>query len=85
MRKELESACDEALHEVISVLKPKYVVAVGAYARDRCLKVKDKASFDWKVLYLIHPSPIIPNNQNWPEKAQLFLQENNLLHYFKDE
>lgn len=85
MRKSLEAACDEALHEVIKTLKPKYIIGIGVYAKDRCLKVKEKESLTSEVICLIHPSPIIPKNQDWPEKTQKFLTEHNLIKYFKNE
>lgn len=85
MRKSLEDACNDALQEIIITLKPKYVIGIGGYSRDLCLKIKANASLTSEILYLIHPSPIIPNNQNWPEKALQFLQEQKLLHYFKDD
>lgn len=38
-----------------------------------------------RVLRMPHPSPRALNNQNWPEKAETFLKDNNLIKYFQNQ
>lgn len=83
VRKTLEEACDKVLAEIIQTLKPEYLVGVGTYAKQKCAAVQAKYAINTKVLYLIHPSPIIPKNGDWPEKTEKFLIAENLMPFFK--
>lgn len=85
VKKTLEEACDKTLSEIINILKPEYLIGVGNYAKEKCSLVQKNYSPNTKVLYLIHPSPIIPRNENWPEKAEKFLEDEHLMHFFKTD
>lgn len=73
----------ETLTDVIKLLKPKFVIGIGKYAFEKCEKAAKTTDANIKIIYMIHPSPIIPNNQNWPEKAKKLLIEHNLLQFFQ--
>lgn len=83
VRKALEEACDKTLAEIIQILKPGYLIGVGNYAKEKCSIVQEKYALTTKVLYLIHPSPIIPKNGDWQEKAEKFLNTEHLMPFFK--
>ena len=64
----LLAACDQALGELIRVLKPKAVVGIGRYAETRA---RDIVGDTLPVGYLHHPSPANPAaNRNWPAMAE---------------
>lgn len=60
----LFKACDRALHQTVTMLKPRYVIGVGAFAAQRAEQaLKD---MDVRVGRITHPSPANPKaNQGW--------------------
>ena len=63
-RKPLMDICDQALRNTIIHLKPRYVVGVGTFARDRA--VKALAGMDLIIGGITHPSPANPKaNRGW--------------------
>ena len=63
-RKPLMDVCDQALRNTIVHLKPRYVVGVGTFARDRALKAL--AGMDLVIGGITHPSPANPRaNRGW--------------------
>ncbi|MGV3485413.1 MAG: uracil-DNA glycosylase family protein [Planctomycetaceae bacterium] len=71
--KSLQSACDDHLQTVIELLRPKFLVGVGAYA-EACLKrvvgAMQSSLQDTAVLRILHPSPASPAaNRNWAQIA----------------
>jgi single-strand selective monofunctional uracil DNA glycosylase len=66
-RKPLMDICDQALRRTIVHLKPRYVIGVGTFARDRALTAL--AGMDLIIGGITHPSPANPRaNRGW-EKA----------------
>lgn len=70
-RKPLDEACDEHLRSVIKILKPTFLVGVGAYA-EGCLKravanLNNSNNEDTSIVTrILHPSPASPAaNKGW--------------------
>lgn len=77
---------EECLHtteKILQLIQPEIIVAVGAYVHD-CLK-KSEYCKNKRLLRLDHPSPRSLNNTNWPEKAEKFLKDEQLIEYFRNE
>jgi single-strand selective monofunctional uracil DNA glycosylase len=56
--------CDHALRRTIVHLKPRYVIGVGTFARDRALTAL--AGMDLIIGGITHPSPANPRaNRGW--------------------
>ncbi|KAF2882435.1 hypothetical protein ILUMI_23754 [Ignelater luminosus] len=84
-QRQLEEICDETLFDVIQLLQVEILVGVGKFAEKRALEVlKRNNPLNTKVLYLVHPSPRVANNQNWMVTAEKKLTEFNLMSYFKN-
>jgi len=63
-RKPLLDVCDRALRRTISYLKPRYVVGVGTFARDRAIEAL--AGMELTIGGITHPSPANPKaNRGW--------------------
>ncbi|XP_023030236.2 single-strand selective monofunctional uracil DNA glycosylase isoform X1 [Leptinotarsa decemlineata] len=83
IRKILEAACDDWYLKLIRVLQPEIIVAIGTYIEKKTKDLFKTHSVDGiTVAYMPHPSPRAVNNQNWHEKAEAFLVNNNLMPYF---
>lgn len=83
-QRKLEEICDKTLYEIIQLLQAEIVVGVGKFAETRALQVLKKNNpLNTKVLYLLHPSPRVANNQNWVSTAAKKLEELQLMTYFK--
>lgn len=54
----LYEACDEALIKLVDLLKPKYLVGVGAFAESCFKRVLPEREID--VFRMLHPSPASP-------------------------
>ncbi|KAH1014450.1 hypothetical protein HUJ05_012313 [Dendroctonus ponderosae] len=86
-RKALESACDTHYLEVIKLMRPEKIVAIGRYIEKRTLTVLKRAHLNVKVLCLPHPSPrtaltmetsskaLLEEEQMFMEKAFAFAKE----------
>jgi single-strand selective monofunctional uracil DNA glycosylase len=74
----LQQACDEHLQAVIEILKPEFLVGVGAYA-EQCFQRVQANRIDTpppNILRILHPSPASPAaNRNWAATATLQLIE----------
>jgi single-strand selective monofunctional uracil DNA glycosylase len=68
-REPLFDACNIALRRIVDVLEPKFVIGVGAFARDRATAaLPDYAGVIGTVL---HPSPASPKaNRGWSDIAE---------------
>ncbi len=63
----LVQACDEHLSQVIKILKPEWLVGVGAFAEECFRRV---ANADSKITRILHPSPASPAaNRGWAKLA----------------
>jgi single-strand selective monofunctional uracil DNA glycosylase len=74
-REKLEALCDEALHQMVEVLEPQWLIGVGGFAEARALR--QQAAFpSLKVGKILHPSPASPAaNRDWAGVATKQLQE----------
>lgn len=72
----VEKACQEHLVEVIKILKPVYLVGVGAFAEQRLQRAAQTAGSKATVGKVLHPSPASPAaNRGWAEAATKQLVE----------
>ncbi|XP_018328329.1 single-strand selective monofunctional uracil DNA glycosylase [Agrilus planipennis] len=79
----IEEICDEALLQIFNLLQVKKVIGIGRFSEKRAQQVLKKSTLeDVSIYFMPHPSPRVVNNQNWPQKAENFLKENNLMDYF---
>lgn len=64
----LYHVCDQHLREVVGILKPEWMVGVGAFADARAKGAL--ADFDLQFGRILHPSPASPAaNRGWAEQA----------------
>lgn len=66
-RAPLESACDAHLVACVSIIKPRWVIGVGAFAKKRAELALTAASIaDVRIATILHPSPASPAaNKDW--------------------
>ena len=63
-RKPLLAVCDKALRQTIAWIKPRYVVGVGQFAKNRAQIALE--GFDVTIGHITHPSPANPQaNKGW--------------------
>lgn len=76
-REPLFAACDEALVRAVLHLKPRYVIGIGAFARDRARNaLAGTAAAHVQLGTLLHPSPASPlANRGWAAQAEQQLAE----------
>jgi len=73
-QKPLFAACDRALRRTIEWFKPRYVVGVGNFAKERALEVLD--DLDVIIGSVTHPSPANPKaNKGWDPLATQALKD----------
>ncbi|XP_005184864.1 single-strand selective monofunctional uracil DNA glycosylase [Musca domestica] len=82
-KKELQDTCLRAMEQQLHILQPDFIIAVGDYVF-KALRNSEYCRGK-RLLRLDHPSPRSLNNTNWPEKAETFLRENDLLKYLRNE
>lgn len=74
-RRPLFAACDGALAEVITELRPTRVIGIGAFARRRAELVVEKNGLEVEIGGLLHPSPASPRaNRGWAAEARVELE-----------
>jgi single-strand selective monofunctional uracil DNA glycosylase len=72
-REPLEAACDAALRDLIQLLRPEWVIGVGAFAERRAREVLGGGGP--RVGRVLHPSPASPlANRDWAGQAEQQLQ-----------
>ena len=72
-RQPLFAACDEALQEIVRLLRPAVVVGVGGFAERRAREALRE--FDGRIGGVLHPSPASPlANRDWPGQADAALR-----------
>jgi single-strand selective monofunctional uracil DNA glycosylase len=70
----LFAACDGALRDIVALLKPKFVIGVGAFARGRAERALP--DFRGKIGTVLHPSPASPKaNLGWAKLAEQELRD----------
>ena len=58
--------CDQHLLDVVTLLKPQWLVGVGAFAMDRAVLCQNHLQAETKVVQILHPSPASPAaNRDW--------------------
>ena len=66
----VEDACQAHLREVIELLKPSFLVGVGAFAEERLRRAAQACGSKALVGRVLHPSPASPAaNRGWAEAA----------------
>jgi single-strand selective monofunctional uracil DNA glycosylase len=67
-------ACDGALRDIVSALKPEFVIGVGAFALARAQRALPE--FRGKIGMILHPSPASPKaNRGWAAIAEQELRD----------
>ncbi len=73
----LNRACDAALLGLVRLLKPKWVLGVGAYAEARAREAL--AGMPLRVGRLPHPSPASPAaNRGWAKQMEQALEASGI-------
>jgi len=63
-KKPLMAACDHALRQIVALLKPEYVIGIGAFAEQRAKAAL--SGFEISIGRITHPSPANPKaNRGW--------------------
>ncbi len=72
----VEAACLQHLREVIALLKPSYLIGVGAFAEERLKRADASGGAAVRIGKILHPSPASPAaNRGWAEAASRQLLE----------
>lgn len=85
-RKLLQDICAQSMEEVIRLLSPKLIVSIGRYAEDRVKEVFKGYTFEKSIEHkcIPHPSPRALNNTKWNEKAEKWLNDNDVMKLLKE-
>ncbi|HCQ33344.1 MAG TPA: single-stranded DNA-binding protein [Verrucomicrobiales bacterium] len=74
--KPVDDACLSHLETIIEVLKPKYLIGVGAYAEKQLAGIAERLDPGPVVGRILHPSPASPAaNRDWAGTAEAQLRE----------
>lgn len=66
----VDEACLDHLAESLAVLKPEWLIGVGAYAEERLKEAAARSGLTAKLGRVLHPSPASPAaNRGWAEAA----------------
>jgi single-strand selective monofunctional uracil DNA glycosylase len=66
----VEQACQKHLQEVISLLRPSWLIGVGGFAEERLRRAAEASGSSASVGRILHPSPASPAaNRGWAEAA----------------
>lgn len=72
----VEKACLKHLGEVISLLRPSFLIGVGAFAEERLRRAAETSGSEARIGRILHPSPASPAaNRGWAEAATRQLEE----------
>ncbi len=72
--RQLQRYCDAHLLSTMEILKPKWVIGVGAFARKKAETALQET--DISIGQVLHPSPASPAaNRGWAEQASIQLSE----------
>ncbi len=73
--KEVNAACDDYLARHIELMKPEYLIGVGAYAETGLKRISKAHGFSATIDKILHPSPASPvANRGWAPQAEKQLQ-----------
>jgi len=73
----LFALCDRALSRIVSLLQPRFVIGVGAFASARAREALP--GFQGVIATISHPSPASPKaNRGWAELVERELEEHGL-------
>jgi single-strand selective monofunctional uracil DNA glycosylase len=77
-RTSLFTACDQALRQTVALLKPRFVLGVGKFARDRAAAALE--GLDVTIGGITHPSPANPKaNRGWEALVEKELSDQGIL------
>lgn len=81
----LQEVSNEGLIKTIELIKPEIIISIGNYIDDRVksLLKRKLISVSIQLKCILHPSPRSLNNNNWNEKAEKWLIENDIIRYLK--
>ena len=66
----VEQACLKHLGEVISLLRPRFLIGIGALAEERLRRAAEQCGSNAQIGRILHPSPASPAaNRGWAEAA----------------
>ena len=84
-RRQLNTACDRALVDILRLLNIRMIVAVGKYAETRARTALREAAIDnIDVTVIMHPSPANPAaNKAWSDIALAQLTQAGVLQYLQ--
>jgi single-strand selective monofunctional uracil DNA glycosylase len=69
----LFASCDQALHEIVSLLRPEVIVGIGGFAERRARAALPE--FGGRIGSMLHPSPASPlANRDWAGQADAALR-----------
>jgi single-strand selective monofunctional uracil DNA glycosylase len=73
-REALFAACDQALREIVEILRPSHVIGVGGFAEERARAALSSPGLE--IANILHPSPANPQaNRGWAEAVDKKLSE----------
>jgi single-strand selective monofunctional uracil DNA glycosylase len=73
-REALFEACDQALREVVEIVRPSHVIGVGGFAEERARAALSGSGVS--IASILHPSPANPQaNRGWAEAVDKKLDE----------
>ena len=73
----LMAVCDSHIRDVVQILKPEWLVAVGGFAEKRAETALDGLKV--RIVKILHPSPASPAaNRGWAEQATKQMNEHGI-------
>lgn len=72
----LFDVCDQALADMLRVLKPQFLIGVGGFAKKCADRIQIHHSLLFNTLEILHPSPASPRaNKGWAKEVLLDLKK----------
>jgi single-strand selective monofunctional uracil DNA glycosylase len=72
----VEKACLRHLADVISIMRPSFLIGIGGFAEERLRRAALTTGGDAEIGRILHPSPASPAaNRGWAEAASRQLAE----------